>query len=310
MFEIINITYADRTAANNEMQGTKSKFWYTDKRGNDRLFKFEHRNTGEDWAEKVASEICNLLGLPHVRYELATYHGADGKEYRGVVCFNFVPPEHGLIHGDDLLMSRDPKYPTNPQKYKVRQYTIQAITAALDKVLPVQDAEMRDNNLLITAADYFVGYLMLDAWIANQDRHHENWGVIQNPDEDTLSLSPTFDHGAGLANHISDKERTERLTTKDRCRTIKEYVKKARSAIYLSETDKSPMTTLDAWKVFSKQCPRAAAYWIARMTNVDTEHIGQILQNIPPHRMSSVSREFTLQLLQENMLRLQENLYE
>jgi hypothetical protein len=26
---------------------------------------------GEHWAEKIASELCNLLGLPHASYKLA-----------------------------------------------------------------------------------------------------------------------------------------------------------------------------------------------------------------------------------------------
>ena len=29
------------------------------------------------------------------------------------------------------------------------------------------------------ARDLFVGYLLLDAWIGNGDRHHENWGFIR-----------------------------------------------------------------------------------------------------------------------------------
>ena len=46
---------------------------------------------------------------------------------------------------------------------------------------------------------FFVGYVLLDAWIANQDRHHENWGALRHGDE--LRLAPTFDHGASLVNN-------------------------------------------------------------------------------------------------------------
>jgi len=42
---------------------------------------------GEDWAEKVAAELCELLGLPYAAYELAsTWQGN-----RGVVSPNFLP---------------------------------------------------------------------------------------------------------------------------------------------------------------------------------------------------------------------------
>ena len=31
---------------------------------------------------------------------------------------------------------------------------------------------------IVSALDVFVGYLLLDAWIGNTDRHHENWGFV------------------------------------------------------------------------------------------------------------------------------------
>ncbi len=66
--------------------------------------------------------------------------------------------------------------------------------------------------------DVFVGYVMPDAWIANQDRHHENLGALW--DGEVLRLAPTFDHGAALARNPRDSERQERLTTRDGNRTV------------------------------------------------------------------------------------------
>ena len=66
-----------------EQLGTKRKFWYRDANGVLTLFKAEERGTGEDWAEKVACELCELLGLPHVQYELAHDEPAN---VPGVVC--------------------------------------------------------------------------------------------------------------------------------------------------------------------------------------------------------------------------------
>ena len=37
-------------------------------------------------------------------------------------------------------------------------------------------AEISDG--IESALEVFVGYVMLDAWISNQDRHHENWGAL------------------------------------------------------------------------------------------------------------------------------------
>ena len=54
---------------------------------------------------------------------------------------------------------------------------------------------------VFTASDVFVGFILLDAWFANQDRHHENWGALR---DDVLRLAPTFDHGASLARFIAE----------------------------------------------------------------------------------------------------------
>lgn len=58
-----------------EQQGTKRKFWYA---GDTLLFKEGRPGTGENWAEKVACEICDLLEIPHAHYEFATWRGCEG----------------------------------------------------------------------------------------------------------------------------------------------------------------------------------------------------------------------------------------
>ena len=64
-----------------EPLGSKPKFWFRD--GNRRLmFKAEDRGTGEDWAEVVAYHLCELVGLPHVDYELAAEYDAVAQEFR------------------------------------------------------------------------------------------------------------------------------------------------------------------------------------------------------------------------------------
>ncbi|MDP4536332.1 hypothetical protein Q3O60_09035 [Alkalimonas collagenimarina] len=80
---------------NFEQMGTKSKFWYSDKTDSQSyLFKSIHTSDkygqdiirfGEDWAEKIACEIANLLSIPTAQYDLATYNGE-----RGIRTKNFL----------------------------------------------------------------------------------------------------------------------------------------------------------------------------------------------------------------------------
>jgi hypothetical protein len=48
-----------------EQLGSKPKFWFRIE-GDEQpwLFKFTRENTGEDWSEKIASEVAKLLGKP------------------------------------------------------------------------------------------------------------------------------------------------------------------------------------------------------------------------------------------------------
>ena len=54
-----------------EQMGTKPKFWYFDDTHGYCLYKEGHPNTGEDWAERIAAELCKLLEIPHAVYKLA-----------------------------------------------------------------------------------------------------------------------------------------------------------------------------------------------------------------------------------------------
>lgn len=58
--------------------GTKEKFWFRHPSLGCCLFKKARLNTGEDWAEKIAAQLCKLLGLPHAEQELAIYKGEKG----------------------------------------------------------------------------------------------------------------------------------------------------------------------------------------------------------------------------------------
>ncbi|MBD2530615.1 hypothetical protein H6G97_13955 [Nostoc flagelliforme FACHB-838] len=58
--------------------GTKEKFWFHHQDLGLCLYKKARPNTGEDWSEKIASELSDLLELPHADYELATFNSERG----------------------------------------------------------------------------------------------------------------------------------------------------------------------------------------------------------------------------------------
>jgi hypothetical protein len=64
------------------------------------------------------------------------------------------------------------------------------------------------------------------------------------------------------------------------------------------------MTTVAAWRAFAELVPGADRIWLERLQAVGRADIEKIISQVPPSRMSSVCREFTLQMLVENQDRL------
>lgn len=304
------IHHIDRARAEApEQLGSKPKFWYRE--GERRLlFKADDRGTGEDWAEVIACHLCELLGVPHVEYELAHEYDAGAPIRPGVICENMASSGVYLALGNELLLSLDPKYPTQ-QRFRVRQHSVEAVASILSALQPpTADWVKNVPSEVKTALDVFIGYAMLDAWIANQDRHHENWGALlplhQQQPVLQLFLAPTFDHGAGLARNLTDSERNERLSTKDKNRTVAAFAERGRSAFYATGADTRSMGTLQAFEAFGNRSPVAKQVWLDRLSAVNFDDISSILERVPAERMSPLCRDFTLALLVENRQRLLE----
>lgn len=298
MYPVVRIQSSRAEAL--EDLGTKAKFWYLE--GDTRmLFKAEERGTGEDWAEKITCELAALLGLPHVHYEMA--HDVD-QDRPGVVCASLVPPPLALAHGNQLLLALDSDYPgAQGPHYRSRAHTIDAVFDVVRRLrMPTASWCVNLPDGIDDAAGVFAGYLLLDAWVANQDRHHENWGAVW--DGQGLSLAPSFDHGAALARNLSDAERAERLASRDHHRQVAHFARRARSALYADAVAPSPLSTLEAWRAWAQRVPKAARAWQERLDGVESEAVADILGQIQPERMSAICRQFTAELLVQNRRRI------
>ena len=58
-FPIINIS--SEAPEESEAMGTKEKFWFHHEQLGLCLYKKARQNTGEDWSEKIAAELCKYL---------------------------------------------------------------------------------------------------------------------------------------------------------------------------------------------------------------------------------------------------------
>lgn len=132
--------------------------------------------------------------------------------------------------------------------------------------------------------------------MGNQDRHHQNWGFILSKNE--LRLAPSFDHASGLASKVSDREAEERLTTKDRCRNVEFFCKRAKTPFFKESTK---LKTFEVVKELCKnpQTRHYALKWIDRISNLkDFEYI---LHKIPSKFMTQNQKNFVIEMLKFNI---------
>ncbi|MBD2511916.1 MAG: HipA domain-containing protein [Nostoc sp.] len=300
-FPVIFVTKANYELSSNEAMGSKYKFWFTDEQLGRCLYKQARQNLGEDWAEKVASELSELLELPH-----ATYHLAEWEDNRGVVSPNFLPPGGTLVHGNEILTPVVPNYPTSAT-YGVSQHTIGIVLQVIEADHVGLPIAWTPPSGIQKAVEVFVGYLLLDAWIGNGDRHHENWGFVRNKTvsttAETVHLAPTYDHASSLGRDLPDEQRQKR--------SIEAYANKCYSAFYGSVEDKKPLKTIEVFHRVGQLYPQAAHIWLERLERISRANTLEIFSRINRERISTIAVEFAQKILEFNqnkLLNLRESL--
>ncbi len=314
-FPIIIVTPQAYELSKTEAMGSKYKFWFEHPELGRCLYKQARLDLGEDWAEKVASELCELLGIPHANYELA----ATSEGNLGVVSSYFLPNGGTLVHGNELLTPILPNYPTFAT-YNLSQHTIDLVLRIISDESVNLPIGWTVPSGIQKAVEVFVGYLLLDAWIGNGEIHHENWGVVRNkavpttsetahlaptasetvnlasPTSKTAHLAPSYDHASSLGRDLSDRQRQKR--------SVEAYANKCFSAFYGSVDDKKPLKTIDVFDCAARRFPNAAHIWLERLESISKANILDIFNRIPNTRISPIAAEFAQKILEFNQHRL------
>lgn len=239
---------------------------------------------GDDWAERIAFAVAQVLGLPAAEVELAVDHSGASPVY-GTLCRNVLEKGESLVAGNVILGELG-----NHVSPKFRdRYTVEAIFQATEKLAPPIGVESG-----VSAWSVFVGYLVLDALIGNTDRHEENWGAIGLAEKGSeRRLSPTFDHASSLGFMLNDQDRAERLSSKDGNRTPEGYAERAKTH-FASKGHPIAILT-DAERICGRE---DRARWLGHVGKVDD--LIKPIWAIPKHRMSTPAREFAERLLRHN----------
>jgi hypothetical protein len=269
-----------------EQLGSKEKFWFR-MEGDKQpwLFKFTRENTGEDWSEKIASEVAKLLEVPAAEVELAIFTGK-----RGCASHSFVKTEEGfdLVHGSEVLAGRVLRYEKS-KRWHQSNHSIKNIIAAVENTFPTRQQSQQLRTL--------AGFIVLDAIICNTDRHHDNWALLRGLSEHgkktVHQVAPSFDHASSLGRELRDDRRKTMLAQG----LVEKYALKGSGGIYWLESDPKGENPLNLAIKADKDFPDYFRPWLERVQKLRSEDISGIVERVPAEWMSLDAKQFCLKLM-------------
>ena len=158
--------------------------------GNPYLIKFQ-KNSREGLrfnhiSEFLGSHIFSFLGLEAQETQLGLYN-----EENVVVIKDFLGEDEVFVPFNGV---GDSSLEQNKEKY---QYSYEDIIKMLKENVKLTDVEQ--------TMEQFWDMFVVDALIANFDRHGSNWGFIKKNNQ--YRLSPVFDNGSGLFPQLNTDEK-------------------------------------------------------------------------------------------------------
>ncbi len=307
VFERIDVSQWPVVAA--EPVGAEEKLWLRGM-GAEWLFKPVTTNStgqrqGEDWSEKAAAHLAEHLAVPCAVVELAVREGVEGSLSR-----NLRPERYDMQAGALFLIDR--KAPgfrparelEDDREAKKRRpgHSLANIRGALDGVFGPPGSTLSGT---FDAFDTFVGYLILDAWIGNRDRHDENWSVlVPVVGNDPTRLCGSYDQAGGLGFNLRDDERDRRLLL-GAGHDVAAFATRG-TAWRFENNPGQPMRTLvemavDALELASDA---ARAHWNEAITRLGFVETSSRVERI--EAMSVAARRFAGRLLEINGRRLRD----
>lgn len=208
MIELIDFDQWIKPKDLSEASGTSEKMWLRSPDGEETgLFKFPKIQdypdkpksiSTEHISEWLASQLGNVLDVKCANVKLGYRDGRIGS-------LSILPTELSnssaeLVEGVNFIKEKYPRYDANAMMNMADNtyYCLDHILNATQNYLPTQ---------------FWVKVLLFDFLIGNSDRHHSNWALLKQPDQQ-YTPCPLYDNGSSLCSYVME-EQMERLSSKD-----------------------------------------------------------------------------------------------
>ncbi|MCT1458958.1 hypothetical protein M3G03_05300 [Aestuariimicrobium sp. p3-SID1156] len=301
-----------------EATGSTESLWLLEPDIGDRTVRWLHKDVkvhawgsqGEDWAEVISTAIGRGMKVPCAETRLCIRGGRMGSLSRSLKEPGYTFNDGGLAleeaHAPGYVRQTDTHKAVDPQRPNVLRpgHNLRNIFETLQAYSPPHGFEGPAGS---SAFDVFAGMMLLDAIIANQDRHEQNWAVLRaelfgKPD----MLAGSFDHGGSLAYNLQD---TRRVSLMAKTGGIRDFAEKGRANRFEHSTVGGASTlTAHAAEALAMCNPDIQRWWKDRLVELD---LGPLRERLATGvvGVSSVALDFSMSLAEVNVERLRRALY-
>lgn len=182
-----------------ELNGKREKFWFY-YHNQKYLFKKQEKYSDDIYAEVIAEEIAETLGINSAKYTLATFDNDFG-----VISENFIKKDERLVLGLEIISTVMNRYGVEDADFR-NLYDIDNLDVKdvhnklnnLEDIWSILDLYFKDNpnknKIVQDIITDLVKVFIFDLITMQGDRHINNWGIIINEKQNYFKISPLFDN--------------------------------------------------------------------------------------------------------------------
>ena len=297
-----------------EKKGSREKYWVTIEGDETRwLLKFPRPDTGEHWAEKVAAEVGNLIGVNCAKIELARCVGVESapgsvhdrqricedrlRANLGTLCRSFVAPVIESFRDMDLrceffegcfvLNTVLEGYDANV-RFGQRKHNVKNVVGALTDVAAV--GSLNPMPHWDQMLEQLASYALLDGLIGNVDRHHENWmiGRVCGPGYDQWQVAPSYDHASSLGRELPDQSRQQILASDG----VLRYLQRGKGGVFVNERRRRAPPPLRLAQLLCRWAPHFTRRTLECIGDVSNGDLRSSIDRVPSEFMTDMAKDF------------------
>ncbi|WP_018249862.1 HipA domain-containing protein [Orenia marismortui] len=213
--------------------------------------------SGEHLAEKLASEIGLKLGLNMPEIDLAIYDNIE-------CCISYSFCQAG---GVELKEGREILIQDITENENRDKYTVENIVSHLHEYGLVEE---------------FVEMMLFDALVGQQDRHEENWGILNCPGDpvNRYQFAPIYDNSSCLTREVHRYKHGINIKLYN-SEHFKSYLRRSKSLIRIESNNTHTISHFDMVEYLYDKYPELCISFNDKLKGITKKEIEDIISKIP-----------------------------